>query len=758
MPDDLVLRESRSGGTAGHIESTRDVIAVAHALTQGSDHFSRGCSLLYPVHRLGTEYVAVTECSTYHCFILVVAARKQAFVTVDLRLNIPRGVAVDNTNHRLNLVYNGQPYHHGEKIEQILAVGEFMQILAQEVDLSGSRVTSNVPVAVISGGDFTTMRETSAAEFDPQGMILDQTPPLEDLGYVHRLISPRGTRDDALVKVVYTEVDTHRNYPPFLEEPFSVPETMDNQGRAKTDEYEYLKLAAGSAMTLAYSKPVLVMVMFPSSARMYKNIYDNAVAGVILTPERRWAHSYPIPMSKKETTLVLVSIKSSETSQAMCNNQEFYVGMETVELSWFISNDESFYFSFLESKYFDTFENVSSPCIFGGYLLYKTPGRFCACALGWQRREDGENATANDQIDKLRFTTEKASKLGHIVTTESILQQMRTDGNEGQEQKLPTSTNSLNGNTEDDENTESYVALVLGRTVFPSILTTDRSVYDSPTKSQKDHNILLTDRSVHDSPTDRSDLDTQTTDRSNLDTQTPDRSNLDTQTTDRSDLDTQTTDSSNLDTQTTDRSDLDTQTTDRSDLDTQTTDRSDLDTQKTDRNVHDSSTNPQKDPEQQNDLSSGSHSVEEETTSFHYFTRQKETHTTSGMKRGEELFELSTKHFDVSRSTKSTNVSLLCPCQCQAKGRLHELSKNRLKLEAALDEQIQMLKVKHSSLSKQRRRHTSAVNSEDSAWGIGATITTCAVVVVVVFLVLGDLCTLLARLKTTSPQAQLSRE
>ena len=127
----LTLGESSTGGKAVHIDSDTDIVVVAHTKFY---LLVSGCHLLYPVHRLDTEYIVVTECATYHCFILVVAAGSHAAVSVRLRLSSPGGVATNSENENLKVEFDRHLYSHGDVISQALAVGEFMQILAEMVN------------------------------------------------------------------------------------------------------------------------------------------------------------------------------------------------------------------------------------------------------------------------------------------------------------------------------------------------------------------------------------------------------------------------------------------------------------------------------------------------------------------------------------------------------------------------------------------------------------------------------------------------
>ena len=131
--NNVVLAKSGRGGRAVFIHSDRDITVVAHNVIDEATRWATGCHLVYPFERLGTEYIAVTDCTTYNCFILVVAAGQNVDVTVKLSLSTPRGVTRTSDKGPLQVVYSGVAYGDASVISESLAVAEFMQIRSAKV-------------------------------------------------------------------------------------------------------------------------------------------------------------------------------------------------------------------------------------------------------------------------------------------------------------------------------------------------------------------------------------------------------------------------------------------------------------------------------------------------------------------------------------------------------------------------------------------------------------------------------------------------
>ncbi|GFO13200.1 solute carrier organic anion transporter family member [Plakobranchus ocellatus] len=427
----IFLPTSTSGGAAVRLTSNQDIVIVAHSMINEDNLWTNGCHLLFPDDRLGTEYVVVTECAANNCFILVVAANEEAEVIVQLRLNYPR--SLPNTGATLQVQFSGQFYVHGDQIVQNLPAYQFMQVLAEEIDMSGSRVSSNAPVALICGGDFTTVLRGSEQDTDPQGMVMDQPPPLAELGKKYTLVSFPDIEDETLVKVVYTKENTLRLNPSDPldsgSEDLKIP--LSQEG-VRTNEYEYLLLSSGASTILTYDQSVLVMLMPPIHIQPPSPYYGTG--GVILSPVTSWGTDYHMAMSQGQTTLVLMT-QFWSVSEFWFVHPDFSLNGRDIDIDWTLSEDSRFVFATLRTDDFPSFINISSSVNFGGYLFYMDPGKACVCSLGWHIK-------ANDTQGQSSLTTNAASTYPDRLNYVSMAYEIKKTTTESRPENIDSTLDS----------------------------------------------------------------------------------------------------------------------------------------------------------------------------------------------------------------------------------------------------------------------------------------------------------------------------
>ena len=542
-----------------------------------------------------------------------------------------------------------------------------------QVDLSGSRVVSDNPVAVISGGDYTADMRGSNSDAVPKGMVMDQVPPLGELGTRYSLVSLPESPVDNLVKVVFTQSDTSR-----LDPKLSFQTNTLKQEGTKTEHYEYLSLAAGSATMLIYDERVLVMLLFPR---------DHTMAGVIVTPERGWGTDYYMVMPPAGTTLVLVAMSSETNSESECEKLSFRGGTRNISVDWSQSEDQKFYFSHLELEIYSIFKNISSACRFNGYLFYQ--GDLCACALGWYTpKEDSYESAVDDEHD-VYLTLEKVTS-SYTQLPDTIFPETSTSTPNIRKQQNVKPSNISDSSTGAFQHGEFY-STPEGMTTPSNTITSD-AISEGALKTSL--SWLIPKKDAFESVVDGENNVYLTTDKITstytklLDMILPEifihAPKL---------LTLQNVKSSNI--------------------------------------TNSSTTRLQYDQ--------------------FYSTPERMT-TLSNTITPDSILE---QNFTTSQNDfMNLNTSFLCPCQCQVKRGWHQISqRSRSELEEALEKQ---LKMKQSTLSYWRRRHTSATNIHQTAKCIGATLTVAVFSVTAVFLILIDLSTLFIRGRPVVPRAQRS--
>ena len=170
--------------------SSDDVDVVVRGTIRSSGnqmHLVNAAFSVPPVESLGVDYVIVTHCEQHHCFVGIVATQPNTHINVTLRLR-----------HSYNdtLFYEGQPFGDGDVIEEVLDQFQAMQILCDTCDMSGSRVTASSPVAVLAGGELTTIGQISTKA----DTLLEFLPPTDALGTRH--VVAKDTESRFTLKVV----------------------------------------------------------------------------------------------------------------------------------------------------------------------------------------------------------------------------------------------------------------------------------------------------------------------------------------------------------------------------------------------------------------------------------------------------------------------------------------------------------------------------------------------------------------------------
>ena len=183
-------KQAGGGGVVLTACSSNDVDVVVRGTMTTSrtqKHLVNAAFSVPPVESLGVDYVIVTHCEQHSCYVGIVATQPDTHINVTLRLR-----------HSGNdtLTYEGRQFVDGDVIKEVLDRFQAMQILCDTCDMSGSRVTASSPVAVLAGGELTTIGQISTKADTP----LEFLPPTDALGTRH--VVAKDTESRFTLKVV----------------------------------------------------------------------------------------------------------------------------------------------------------------------------------------------------------------------------------------------------------------------------------------------------------------------------------------------------------------------------------------------------------------------------------------------------------------------------------------------------------------------------------------------------------------------------
>ena len=276
-------KQAGGGGVVLTACSSYDVDVVVHGTVRsisGQQNLAHAAFSVPPVESLGVDYVIVTHCEQYHCFVGIVATQPDTHINVALRLR-----------HSGNdtLTYEGRQFVDGDVIEEVLDQFQAMQILCDTCDMSGSRVTASSPVAVLAGGELTTIGQISTKA----DTLLEFLPPTDSLGTRH--VVAKNTESRFTLKVVAL----HKGTIFTLSTASSPCHLADSDG----DTWTLTLPKQGSSAVLDSTLPVLVSLLISDVSSS-----DDARMTVV-HPVSQWTnaslHLFP-PFTTKANYVVLV--------------------------------------------------------------------------------------------------------------------------------------------------------------------------------------------------------------------------------------------------------------------------------------------------------------------------------------------------------------------------------------------------------------------------------------------------------------------
>ena len=278
IPSELVMSGTELAAKGIYIKA--DVDIVVYALNKATS--SCAATLLFPLHSLGFEYFTVAwNPPSEHTQLGVVATK--ADTTVQITFHPQRMTRVE---------YDGSTYLQGSTLQVTMDANEAIQLQdLNKNDLSGTKITSDRPVAVFSGNNFTSIPRKAEVMRDA---VMEQMPPVYTWGTEYVLVSTPGKLSMDIFKVISQKPDTR------LTLSSGQVFFMSNSGDTRTFFLTDMRV-------LTSDKPVMVAKFIASSDEAtIDSLGDPAMT--ILTPTEQFLDSYSfyVPESAPSNFLVII--------------------------------------------------------------------------------------------------------------------------------------------------------------------------------------------------------------------------------------------------------------------------------------------------------------------------------------------------------------------------------------------------------------------------------------------------------------------
>nr|KAG5711577.1 hypothetical protein BaRGS_016759 [Batillaria attramentaria] len=237
-----------------------------------------------PTTWLSTDYTVATHCQNEHCLLAIVPAYDDTVVSITLRLRN----SDTNNGSSPTLLYDDVVFRDGDVITEVLNQSLAMQVLCSACDMSGTRVVSSQPVAVLSGGEVTSAGDTSTTH----DITLEFIPPTSSLGTQY-ILATNPTNFAYTVKIVATQSGTRISV-------FGECLTTGEDSDAWTLDYP----ADRQSTVLEASEPVLVALIIEDATS------PGDVRMVVLVPTSHWSSTgyevvKPFPTSTNSLMIVV---------------------------------------------------------------------------------------------------------------------------------------------------------------------------------------------------------------------------------------------------------------------------------------------------------------------------------------------------------------------------------------------------------------------------------------------------------------------
>ncbi|XP_072911798.1 IgGFc-binding protein-like [Hemitrygon akajei] len=286
-------------------------ISASHPVTVSSfskKNFTTEGSVLYPVRSLGTDYLIFTPPTSSQEF------RKEFAVSNAGEADNPVVLTLTKA-----LTFEGQAYQRGDSIRLTLGPYETVQFQHEE-DLTGSRVQSERPVAVVAGHSCSKGRSKC-------NHVYEQLPPVSEWGDSF-VIAPSAVQTTSDLVYVLTSQNTE------------LTEGLYRQVKVPAFHTRSFSVSKNLPLALRSSHPVLVLFYSPGVKPNWRRRnagYDPYLMTVM--PNRDFATSYVVRgLDGFENHISLVA-RASETSKLRLDGQpltdpEGWATMKGSEYFW----------------------------------------------------------------------------------------------------------------------------------------------------------------------------------------------------------------------------------------------------------------------------------------------------------------------------------------------------------------------------------------------------------------------------------------
>ncbi|XP_078695240.1 uncharacterized protein LOC144924159 [Branchiostoma floridae x Branchiostoma belcheri] len=293
-PGGVEMSGSQKGSWAASVTAEDEI--VVYGVTKG-DGF-----LALPTDVLGKEYFV--PCSTVGMVSRSVTSGGGDFMMMAMEMAmIPTefgvvGVEDGTTVSIIPTVYmtfEGQNYNAGDTLTVTLNRMESLQIQAQFGDLTGSKITSDKPVAVFSGNKFKVAFDVSGNG----GQVVEMVPPVDTWGQEFVVIPLNDSIGESKIRVLAARDDT------------KVSVTGESAQTLDAGEFWTLDVPSGQYIHVSAAAPVLVVQY------RIKNLNDVPSDSfmMVIPPVSQFVTEYSFTAAESHSDLehhVSVVIKTSE--------------------------------------------------------------------------------------------------------------------------------------------------------------------------------------------------------------------------------------------------------------------------------------------------------------------------------------------------------------------------------------------------------------------------------------------------------------
>ncbi|XP_022311377.1 IgGFc-binding protein-like isoform X2 [Crassostrea virginica] len=280
---------------------------VTSVFAMNHDGYTSDSTLVLPIDRLGTEYVISSSkphnsrVPDYNSQVAFAAVSDRT--RVSLKLKLAKGQTV---------TYKGKYHPDGSRIIVNLNKYQTFQ-LSHNGDLTGTRVTSNKPVAVFSGNRCNKLNSYGYCSH-----LVEQMPPVESLDTTY-VIPPHVDRSGNLVRVVSVNTGSTA---------FSITKGTSTMSKTIRRYGKFDIVISGKQVAVVRARNKVLVLSYGLAAPRSRNgfPYMTMVPGV-----NQYIHQYhvSVPQGFEDNYFAIIVKKSSKSTLRINNNRISTIELET---------------------------------------------------------------------------------------------------------------------------------------------------------------------------------------------------------------------------------------------------------------------------------------------------------------------------------------------------------------------------------------------------------------------------------------------